>query len=148
MTNISAIGYNLQALFNQVSTLNARIATLENKMLQAKEKEPVMNLSNLNDTIKRVLEATEIATKLTVLEQNYKEIEKDLSSIKADLQSIPPMTVQSVSTNEVPVIQEPEYPSNEIPTTNDQSLDDVILSVTPTAPKGAAPKGGRKKKAT
>ena len=149
MNNISAIGYNLQALFSQVSTLNAKVSNLENEMLQAKVPS------------QKVLD-TGIANKLQTLEDRYASFEssfkslvatldRDIQTLKTELQvnklSVPQAEVQTVveppsyaeATAVVGAAGDQGLPSNAVP-----EEDDLFMSVAPPAPPKA--KGGRKKK--
>lgn len=147
MNNISAIGYNLQALFSQVSTLNAKVSNLENEMLQAKVPS------------QKVLD-TGITHKLQTLEDRYASFESSFKSLVAtldrDIQALKteiqvnklPITTEAAASQTIDVVEPPSYaeatavvePSNAVP-----EEDDLFMSVAPPAPPKA--KGGRKKKA-
>lgn len=132
MNNISAIGYNIQALFNQVSTLGVKVATLENEILQAK----VPTQKTLDDT------------RLSQIEERCTEIEKRVKeSLNKLEQEVSVMTmafataaapVQEAVVNAQPIETEPSATTDP----NEATLDDLVMSVTPAKPKN----GGRKKK--
>lgn len=150
----------MQALFNQVSTLNAKISNLENKVFQtspstaddvqmefrnklfALENE-IQNLKNQNATL--------VKNAINVMKSDAEFLAKTCPDI---LKSVVPVHAlaplpQAQLPAELPVqlpVQLPAQLPAELPAqlpavTFTESTDDLLISMTP-----AKPKGGRKKK--